>query len=274
MKKILFALAMLPILAFVGCSSDDDNSTKVDFDHNIEWLYGEWRATSVEAGPLSIDLTDPTFEVMVLPTYVIFKKGGMYESEGVLGNGTGKYITKGKTITTSLNDEKISFDVTSLTAKSAKIEINAKALGLPMIPEEIGTVVVVLTKDYPREIDFDYDVELLYGEWRATAVEGVDDEPIDLTNALIEMVVAPTYVTFGEKGVYSSKGILGEGTGRYATKDKLIVTAIDNNVVSFEMKELSAETAKIEINAEALGLPIIPEGIEEVIVVLTKQKGE
>ena len=61
MKKFLFALAMLPLLAFVGCSSDDEVDTPtVDFDYNIELLYGEWRATSVEiAEGVSIDITEP-----------------------------------------------------------------------------------------------------------------------------------------------------------------------------------------------------------------------
>ena len=37
MKKILFALAMLPLFAFVGCSSDDDNEkTEVYQEYNKE----------------------------------------------------------------------------------------------------------------------------------------------------------------------------------------------------------------------------------------------
>ena len=65
---------------------------------------------------------------------------------------------------------------------------------------------------------------------------------------------------------------MGDGTGRYAIKEKLIVTALEGeDAVSFEMEELSAETAKIEIDAKTLDLPIIPEGVEDVIVILTKQ---
>ena len=270
MKKFLFALAMLPLLAFVGCSSDDEVDTPtVDFDYNIELLYGEWRATSVEiAEGVSIDITEPELEVMVLLTFVTFKTGGVYESEGILGEGTGEFITKDKTITTSLGGEKISFDVKSLDAKTAKIELNAKALGLPIIPEGVETVVVVLTKDYPREIDFDFDIALLYGEWQATAVElgGIE---IDITE-----IIEPTFVAFAEKGVYSSRGILGEGTGRYAVKGDNIATMIDGDIMSFDMESLTAETAKIEIDASNLDIDIIPEGIEDVIVVLTKQVAE
>ncbi|HTN68507.1 MAG TPA: hypothetical protein VLZ33_03490 [Dysgonamonadaceae bacterium] len=147
MKKILFALAMLPILAFVGCSSDDDNSTKVDFDHNIEWLYGEWRATSVEGVVEEpIDLTDPVMEMIVEPTYITFGTQDVYSSKGILGEGSGKYTTKGITIIATIGEDKISFDMKELSAETAKIEINAEALGLPIIPEGIEEVIVVLTK--------------------------------------------------------------------------------------------------------------------------------
>ncbi|HZJ80391.1 MAG TPA: hypothetical protein VFC69_07445, partial [Dysgonamonadaceae bacterium] len=74
MKKVLFALAILPLLAFVGCSSDDDETPDVsdnDFAHNIELLYGKWRATSVEGvDDDAIDLTQPPFDKIVPATYV------------------------------------------------------------------------------------------------------------------------------------------------------------------------------------------------------------
>ena len=269
MKKILFALAILPLLAFVSCSSDDDDNKTPsdDFGYNIELLYGEWRATEVKIeGVDGIDLTDPMLELMVAPTYITFATGGVYESEGILGEGTGKYIAKDKTITTSLGDNNVSFKVISLSATKAEVEINAKALGLPLIPDGIETVVVELTKDYPREVDFDFDIALLYGEWQVTGVElsGIE---LDVTS-----IIDPTFITFEENGVFSSKGILGEGTGRYAVKGSDVSTMIDGKIMSFEMESLIAETAKIEIDASNLDIDIIPEGIEEVIVVLTKQE--
>ena len=148
MKKFLFALAILPLLAVVACSSDDDNTPKVDFDHNIELLYGEWRATSVEGlGEEAIDLTSPVMEALVTPTYVTFAQDGVYSTKGIFGEGAGKFSTKDKTIATSVGEDKMSFEMTSLEAKTAKIELNAQDLdlGLP-IPEEIKTVTVVLTK--------------------------------------------------------------------------------------------------------------------------------
>lgn len=140
MKKILFLLAILPLLAFASCSSDDDDS-KVDFDYNIEMLYGQWQATSVELGGVNIDITS-----MVAPTFVTFKEGGVYSSKGVLGDGTGHYSTKGKTVIIVLGGSTLAFDMTSLSATQAKILLNAKALNLEIIPPEVEYVTVVLTK--------------------------------------------------------------------------------------------------------------------------------
>ena len=278
MKKILFAMAMLPLFAFVGCSSDDDEKTPGnDFDYSIELLYGKWTATSIDADGDVIDLTDPVMEMIVEQTTVTFEKDGDYSSTGLIGEGTGKYIAKDKTITTSIkDDETISFKVKSLEAKTALVEIKVEDIdfGDLKMSEEIETVIVELTKDYTPEVGFDHDIELLYGKWRATSVEGVGEEAIDLTNPVMEEIVPPTYVTFEEEGVYKSEGILGEGTGLYGTKGKKISTFLDDELISFDMTELTTETASIELNAEALGLPMIPEGIETVTVVLTKQAEE
>lgn len=272
MKKFLIVLAILPLL-IVSCSSDDDvTTTTTDFDHNIQLLYGEWRATGVEVSGVPIDLTPPKMELLVAPTYVAFGEDGSFISTGVLGEGTGTYGTKDKTIYTSIGKDKVNFEMTSLKTTTAKIKLDSKVLGIPIIPENTGMVTVILTKNYPRTIDFDYDIKMLYGKWRATRLEGegVPNTPIDLTNPFAKA----TYITFDKNGVLLTEGYLGNGKGRYATKDKLIVTAVDGEVVSFEMLELNEATAKIEIDAKALGLPMIPEEIEEVQVVLTKQLKE
>lgn len=153
MKKFLFALAMLPLLAFVSCSSDDDDNTeKVDFAHNIEMLYGQWRATSVKVGEQEIDLTleGEEGEAVFTPTYVTFNKEGKFTKEGLIGEGTGVYTTKDKTIaavTGEDKEDKLSFEMTTLGAETAEIELNAKDLDLGMdIPEEVGNVTVTLTK--------------------------------------------------------------------------------------------------------------------------------
>ena len=147
MKKILFALAIMPFL-IVACSSDDDKTPVIDFDYNIQMLYGEWRATSIEGvGEEAIDLTTPEIEAIAEPTYVTFNKDGSFSSKGVLGEGTGTYTTKGKTIMALVGEKKLNLNMTSLEANTSKVEINPQDfdLGLP-VPEEIDKVTVVLTK--------------------------------------------------------------------------------------------------------------------------------
>lgn len=270
MKKILLALAIMPLL-IVACSSDDDLG-KGDFDHNIEYLYGEWRATGVEVSGVMIDLTSPRNELKVTPTYLTFAKEDIYSSEGILGEGTGRFVTNGKIIETTAGKNRVSFEMTSLSSKTAKIIVNAKTLDLAIIPEGTETVIVELTKNYKAVIDFDYDIENLYGKWRATSVEGVFENPIDLTDPAIELSVKPTYVTFEKKGVYKGEGILGEGTGRYATKGEMVYTLLDEKSLDLEMIALDATTAKIKLNPHDIefGLPI-PSEIKIVTVVLTKQ---
>ncbi len=163
MRKILIALAVLPLLAFVCCSSDDDdkvNTPEIDFAHNIELLYGEWRATGVELGEelgnLVIDLTETNEEgeVIFTPTFVSFAKDGSFSSKGLIGKTTGEYTTKDKTIIAAVGENKehkMSFEMTDLSAETAKIVIDASALDIDMIPEGLGNVTVVLTKQAKEE---------------------------------------------------------------------------------------------------------------------------
>ncbi len=159
MRKILIALAVLPLLAFVSCSNDDDdkvNIPKIDFDHNIELLYGQWRATGVELGELVIDLTvtNEEGELVFTPTYVSFAENGSFSSSGLIGEAIGEYTTKDKTIVAAVGENKehkMSFEMTDLSAETAKIVIDASALDIDMIPEGLGNVTVVLTKQAKEE---------------------------------------------------------------------------------------------------------------------------
>lgn len=152
MKKILIALAVLPLLAFVSCSSDDDEKVnKPDFEHNIKLLYGQWRATGVELGELIIDLTgtNEEGEEIFAPTYVSFAENGSFSSSGLISETAGEYTTKGKTIIAAIGEnkeEKMSFEMTALNAETAKVVIDASSLDIEMIPEELGDVTVILTK--------------------------------------------------------------------------------------------------------------------------------
>lgn len=267
MKKILLAIAIMPLL-LVACSSDDDNSSNTDFDYTIDLLYGEWRATSIESIGTQ-DLTTPINELYAAPTYLKFNKDGTLEGEGLFGEGTGKYSTKGKTIHTSIGKIKKSFDVTSLQATTAKFKLDGKGLGTPLIPENPGVVTVTLEKDYPRTIDFEYPIKLLYGKWRAVTLEGALDKPHDLTNAL----ATPTYLTFEEKGVLISEGYLAEGRGRYSTEDKTIYTLVNEKRLDFEVTELEGATARITFDPTGIdfGIPIST-NIKTVTLELKKQQ--
>lgn len=269
MKKILIALAILPLL-IVACSSDDDVTSTTDFDHNIELLYGEWRATSVEVSGVPIDLTSSKIELLVAPTYLTFAENSKLISEGILGEGTGTYGTKDKTIYTSVGNTKVNFEMTSLNAKTAKIKLDSKLLGLALIPENTGLVTVTLTKDFDRTVDFDHDITKLYGKWRAVSLEGegVPNTPIDLTSPF----ATPTYLTFAANGTLTAKGYLGEGKGRYATEDKTIFTLIEKESLQFEVETLTTTSARIQLNPDEVEFGLdIPKEVESVTLVLTKQ---
>ena len=126
-------MAVLPLLAFVSCSSDDDDKVITpDFAHDIQLLYGQWRATGVELGDLVIDLTETNEEgeEVFTPTYVSFSENGAFSSSGLIGEATGEYTTKDKTIVAAVGENKehkMSFEMTDLSAETAKIVIDASA---------------------------------------------------------------------------------------------------------------------------------------------------
>ncbi|NLZ95673.1 MAG: hypothetical protein GX921_07620 [Bacteroidales bacterium] len=266
MKKILFALAIMPLF-IVGCSSDDIPSSS-DFDYTLDYLYGEWRLVDVQSIGSPLDLTTPLNELYVPPTYLKFNKDGTLEGEGLFGEGTGRYSTKGEAIHTSIGKMKKSFDVTSLQTSTAKFKVDAKGIDTPLIPEDTKMVTVTLTKNYPRNDNFNYSIKSLYGKWRAVSLEGLPDGPVDLTSPY----ATPTYVTFEEKGVLLAEGYLGQGKGRYSTENKTIYTLINKQRLDLEVIALATGTARIKLNPAGLdfGIPI-PANIETVTLELKKQ---
>ena len=120
MKKILFVLFILPIL-IAGCSSDDDDDSKFDFDKNH--IYGEWRVTHIKRSTddAYIDITTPIAEKNFVPTYILFKSDGSYSVIGFFGFGSGKFEASGnKIITYREGEEFIRFELLSLTEKNAE----------------------------------------------------------------------------------------------------------------------------------------------------------
>lgn len=273
MKKLLFALAIMPLL-IMACSSDDDIPSSTGFDYSLDMLYGEWRFTGVEVDGVPIDLTEPKIELHVPPTYLTFNEDGKtLNAEGIFGEGNGKYSTNKKTINIAIGNNRSYFDVTSLGATTAKIKLDAKYLShLPLINNKMGMLTVTLKKDYKRTNDFDYNINMLYGKWRAISMEGVYDNPIDLKNPVTEKIYKPTFLTFEEKGVYTIKGFLGEGTGKYVTEDENIYTLVGNKNIDFEVTALEENRARIvletiDINVQDDDL----KAVEKVTVILEKQ---
>lgn len=59
MKKILFLLAMLPMMVFTACSSDDDVDVTKEMvvgTWNVTWAEMDGEATDVPNGFITIDL--------------------------------------------------------------------------------------------------------------------------------------------------------------------------------------------------------------------------
>ncbi len=273
MKKFLLALALMPLL-IVACSSDDDKTPSSDFDYTIDLLYGEWRFTGVEVEGVPIDLTEPKIELHVEPTFLRFSKDGKsLDAEGILGEGSGKYTTDSKTIYISIGNRKSNFEVTSLGATTAKIKLDSKYLSqLPLINNKMGMLTVTLKKDQKRTEDFAYNIDMLYGKWRATSMEGVYDNPINLKDPVIEKTYKPTFLTFEGKGVYSIKGFLGEGLGKYVTEENNIYTLVGNKNIEFKVTALEKNKARIEL--KTIDIDIQDEDLkakEKVILVLEKE---
>ena len=57
--------------------------------------------------------------------------------------------------------------------------------------------------DIPSSADFDFNLDLLYGEWRATDVESVGSQ--DLTTPINELYAPPTYLTFNKDGTLEGR---------------------------------------------------------------------
>jgi len=73
---------------------------------------------------------------------------------------------------------------------------------------------------------FNYDINLLIGEWRVTHVEQKDGSMFNVTSSIAESVFAPTYATFNSNGTYSGRGSFGTGSGTYTATGNTIITYI------------------------------------------------
>lgn len=232
------------------------------FDYDLDLLCdGEWRATLVR-GNKRWDLTTPVNELYNVPTYLKFNNDGSLVSEGAFGKGVGRYTTQGKMINTFVGENNESFEVTYLDANTAKIMVKASLFHLPQITSYWEVVEVTLTKNYGREIDFDFGIENLYGRWRATSIdrainnkgEDVFDRSVNLTTPDMENEIAPSYITFEPGGGLFIEGIFGEGGGKYTTRGVTFYILTDKNELSeVETTALDGNIAKVRIDMDKVG---------------------
>ena len=233
-----------------------------DFDYDLNLLCdGEWRATLVR-GNKRWDLTTPVNELYNEPTYLKFDIDGTLTSEGAFGKGVGRYTSQGMMINTYVGNISESFEVVYLDENTAKIMVNASLFHLPQITSYWDVVEVTLTKNYVREIDFDYGIENLYGRWRATSIdrainnkgEDVFDRSVNLTTPDMEDEIAPSYITFEAGGELFIEGIFGEGGGRYTTRGVTFYILTDKNELSeVETTALDGNIAKIRVDLDKVG---------------------
>ena len=103
MKKffsfLTIALIAICAFSFASCSSDDDDETFSTSD-----VVGTWVTTSVQTSDGNwVDLTKPLYASQ--RAYANFKSDGTYIGWGALGNGTGTWKLKGKTLITYVDGE-------------------------------------------------------------------------------------------------------------------------------------------------------------------------
>jgi hypothetical protein len=116
MKKVLFLLAMLPMLVFTACSDDDEES----FNYPMEELYGTWEGTEIDMDGTIIDLTDWVYSKYRFSA--TFNQDGTYSGSGYFGNGSGKYKATGDMIYTYIDGkEYMRYQVVSMKGNKATL---------------------------------------------------------------------------------------------------------------------------------------------------------
>lgn len=111
MKKILFLLAMLPMLVFTACSDDDE-----DVKLTTEQVVGKWNVTWAQQGNESLDIPSGSI-------YINLKSDGTYRTVMFKDYYIGEWKLEGNTVVGTTTDpitERYKF--TSLNGKNAEID--------------------------------------------------------------------------------------------------------------------------------------------------------
>ena len=121
MKKFLFLFAAVAVLAFTGCSKDDDE----DFAYGIEDLYGMWDGIAIEVGGKWDDITGCPFDEFAFSA--TFRENGSY-SGAYFGTGSGTYEAKGDMIYTYIDGEEFAnYQVRSLSNGIAEMTMGGES---------------------------------------------------------------------------------------------------------------------------------------------------
>lgn len=147
MKKLFFAIILLPSL-LLSCTKDDN--VEFDFDYNINYLFGNWRITHVwleeEAGGGYVDITTPTFEQIVEPTFLKFNNKGIIKMKGATGENESTFITKNKKVIILTYGVNFELDVIALNNTTMEILVDTKGFNIDIpIPDNIDYAKIKLT---------------------------------------------------------------------------------------------------------------------------------
>lgn len=116
MKKVLFLLAVLPMVLLSACSSDDEDS----FNYPMETLYGTWEGVEIDIDGTIIDLTDWVYSKYRFSA--TFNSDGTYSGSGYFGNGSGTYKANGDMIYTYIDGkEYLRYQVVSMQGNTSTL---------------------------------------------------------------------------------------------------------------------------------------------------------
>jgi len=111
MKKILFLLAVLPMVLLSACSDDDE-----DVKLTTEQVVGKWNVTWAQQGNESLDIPSGSI-------YINLKSDGTYRTVMFKDYYIGEWKLEGNTVVSTTTDpitERYKF--TSLNGKNAEID--------------------------------------------------------------------------------------------------------------------------------------------------------
>lgn len=97
------------------------------------------------------------------------------------------------------------------------------------------------------EKSFDYDLNMLYGKWKVTAVNASGGW-VDVTTYPGNLEMEPTYATFNSNGTYSGSGAFGYGFGTYSAVGNMVIIYIEGKeFMRYEVISLRATRCELMI---------------------------